>query len=59
MRKYAKSLAAAVAAGAGSLAVALDDGAVMPGEWITAALAVAGALGIVYAVPNRNVGPSR
>lgn len=51
--KYAKSIAAAVAAGAGALVTALADDSVTSGEWVVVALAVAGALGVVYTVPNR------
>ncbi|MGW8679679.1 hypothetical protein ACWGNN_01180 [Streptomyces sp. NPDC055817] len=53
MQKYLKALAAAVAAGATSLVTALDDGTITGQEGITAGLAVLAALGITWAVPNR------
>ncbi|MET7479519.1 hypothetical protein ABZT17_34870 [Streptomyces sp. NPDC005648] len=49
---YAKALAGAVAAGAGTLATALSDGTVTGTEGVTIGLAVLGALGIVWRVPN-------
>jgi hypothetical protein len=51
--KYWKAIASAVAAGAASLATALQDGTLTATEGITAALAVLAALGITWAVPNR------
>lgn len=51
--KYAKAVVAAVAAGAGSLSVAVTDDVVTAAEGITAVLAVLGALGFTWAVPNR------
>ncbi|MGV9535026.1 hypothetical protein ACWEU6_21900 [Streptosporangium sandarakinum] len=48
----AKSVVGGVAAGAAALVTAVDDGVIVPGEWVTIALAVLGALGIVYVVPN-------
>jgi hypothetical protein len=51
MKKYAKTVASAVAAGAVALVAALTDNSVSPGEWVTIGLAVLGAVG-VYAVPN-------
>lgn len=56
MRKYAKALAAAVAAGAGALVTALADDAVSSGEWVTVGLAVLAAMGVTYRIPNA---PSR
>lgn len=50
---YLKAIAAAIAAGAASLATALQDGTVTAQEGITASLAVLAALGITWAVPNR------
>lgn len=50
--EYAKTVVAAVAAGAVALSAALSDGTVTAGEGVTIGLAVLGALG-VYAVPNR------
>lgn len=51
--KYWKAVVAAVAAGAAALATALDDGTVTTQEGLTAVLAVLGALGLTWAVPNR------
>ncbi|MGW0587474.1 hypothetical protein [Streptosporangium sp. NPDC002607] len=48
----AKSIVGGVAAGTASLVTAVDDGVIVYGEWVTIALAVLGALGVVYAVPN-------
>lgn len=52
--KYAKALVAAVAAGSASLLTAVNDGSVSNGEWVTVALAVLSALGVTYAVPNKD-----
>lgn len=49
---YAKAIVAAAAAGTGSLFQAVGDNAITPGEWVTVALAVLGALGITAAIPN-------
>lgn len=49
--EYAKTVVAAVAAGAVALSTALNDGVITAGEGVTIGLAVLGALG-VYAVPN-------
>ncbi|WP_426568077.1 hypothetical protein [Streptomyces canus] len=51
--RYAKAIAAAVAAGAGSVGTALNDGTLTTGEGVTAVLAILGALGITWRVPNR------
>jgi peptidoglycan/LPS O-acetylase OafA/YrhL len=51
--KYAKAGVAAVAAGAASLVTALDDSTVTTQEGLTAVVAVLGALGLTWAVPNR------
>ncbi|MGW9031011.1 N-acetylmuramoyl-L-alanine amidase [Streptomyces sp. NPDC055722] len=48
-----KAVAAAAAAGAASLATALQDGTITATEGLTAGLAVLGALGITWVVPNR------
>ncbi|REE95362.1 hypothetical protein [Thermomonospora umbrina] len=53
MMKYAKAVVAALAAGGAALGTALTDDAVSTGEWVAVALAVLGALGVTYAVPNR------
>jgi hypothetical protein len=53
MLRYAKALVAAAAAGTGTLLTAMADDKVTSGEWVLVALAVLGALGVTYAVPNR------
>lgn len=55
--RYAKAIVAAVVAGAGSLATALNDGTITTTEGVTAVFAVLGALGITWAVPNRQQPP--
>ncbi|MGH3375966.1 MAG: hypothetical protein ACRDP6_14605 [Actinoallomurus sp.] len=50
--EYAKTVVAAVAAGAVALSAALSDSVVTGSEGVTIGLAVLGALG-VYAIPNR------
>ncbi|MFC8859340.1 hypothetical protein [[Kitasatospora] papulosa] len=49
----AKSLTAGVAAGATAAVTAVQDQVLTTGEIVTIALAVLGAWGITYAVPNR------
>lgn len=49
---YAKSILAALVAGLGSLAQALDNDAVTAQEWVNVAITTLVGLGIVYAVPN-------
>lgn len=51
--KYAKAAVAAIAAGAGSLSVAATDDTVTAAEGWAALIAVLGALGFTWAVPNR------
>jgi hypothetical protein len=51
--KYAKAVVSAVAAGAGSLSVAVTDDTVTAAEGWAAGLAVLAALGFTWAVPNR------
>jgi hypothetical protein len=50
---FAKSLIAGVAAGSAAAATAVQDSVLTTGEGVTIALAVLGAWGITYAVPNR------
>lgn len=52
-KRYAKAIVAAIAAGAASLGTALTDDRITSGEWVIAALAVLAALGVTYAVPNK------
>jgi len=49
----AKAVVAALSAGAAAAVTAVQDQAVTSGEVVTIVLAVLGALGITYAVPNR------
>ncbi|TMR18569.1 hypothetical protein ETD86_21510 [Nonomuraea turkmeniaca] len=49
---FAKAIVSAAAAGTASLAVAMGDSVIETGEWVTVALAVLGALGVTYVVPN-------
>ncbi len=55
--KYAKAFVAAATAGLGSLATALADNVVTPVEWVTVAIALLGALGLTYAIPNKPASP--
>ena len=55
--KYAKAVVAALAAGTASLSTALDDGTVTSQEGLVAGLAVLGALGLTWLVPNRQATP--
>lgn len=53
-QKYLKALYGAAAAGLGALSVAYADNAVTNQEWVSIAIAVVGALGIIWAVPNKD-----
>lgn len=55
----AKSLVAGLAAGATAAVTAVQDQALTTGETVTIVLAVLGAWGITYAVPNRQPAPDR
>ncbi|MEV6174870.1 hypothetical protein AB0L99_42530 [Streptomyces sp. NPDC051954] len=50
---FAKSLIAGVAAGTTAAVTAVQDNVLTTGEGVTIALAVLGAWGITYAVPNK------
>ncbi|MFF2525886.1 hypothetical protein [Streptomyces liangshanensis] len=50
---FAKALAAGFAAAAAAVATAVQDGVFTTGEGVTVALAVFGAYGITYVVPNK------
>lgn len=52
----AKSIVGGLAAGATAAVTAVQDNVLTTGEGVTIALAVLGAWGIVYAVPNRKPG---
>lgn len=56
--KYAKSVVSGLAAGAGSLSVALTDDTVTAAEGWAALIAVLAALGFTWAVPNRQTPPA-
>ncbi|MFI7394004.1 hypothetical protein [Streptomyces tendae] len=49
----AKAITAGVAAGATAAATAVQDGQLTTGEGVTIVLAILGAWGITWAVPNR------
>jgi hypothetical protein len=49
----AKSLVAGLAAGATAAVTAVQDNVITTGEGVTIALAVLGAWGITYAIPNK------
>jgi len=48
-----KAVVSGLAAGAASLVTALNDGTITTQEGLTAVIAVLGALGLTWAVPNR------
>ena len=50
--RIAKAIAGALVAGLTSLHAALDDGGIVPQEWLAAVIAALVALGVVWAVPN-------
>lgn len=49
-----KSLLAGIAAGSAAAVTAVQDNVLTTGEGVTITLAVLGAWGIVYAVPNKS-----
>ena len=51
--RIAKSIVSGVAAGATAAVTAVQDGVLTTGEGVTIVLAVLGAWGITYAVPNK------
>ena len=51
--KMWKAVVGGLAAGVASLVTALDDNTITSGEGVTAVLAVLAALGVTWAVPNR------
>lgn len=55
----AKALVGGLSAGAAAAVTAVQDQVVTSGETVTIVLAVLGALGITYAVPNRPGGADR
>lgn len=56
--KMWKAVVGGVSAGSASLVTALSDGTITPQEGLTAALAVLAALGLTWAVPNRQTLPN-
>ncbi|KAF2774700.1 hypothetical protein [Streptomyces sp. OM5714] len=50
---FAKAIVGGAAAGTAAAVTAVQDNVLTTGEGITIALAVLGALGITYAVPNK------
>ncbi|MEU0359908.1 hypothetical protein [Streptomyces cyaneofuscatus] len=55
----AKAIVGGLSAGAAAAVTAVQDQVVTSGETVTIVLAVLGALGITYAVPNRPAAPER
>ena len=55
----AKSLIAGIAAGSAAAVTAVQDSVLSTGEGVTIALAVLGAWGITYAVPNKQASPNQ
>lgn len=53
IKPYLKAVVGALVAGLGTLATAMADDAVSTAEWVAVAIATLGALGIIYATPNR------
>lgn len=53
LKPYAKAIVGAAVAGLTALGTALADNQVTTVEWVGVAVATLGALGIVYAVPNK------
>lgn len=51
-----KAVVGGLAAGAAAAATAVQDGQVTAGEGVTIALAVLGACGVTWAVPNKGAG---
>jgi hypothetical protein len=51
---YAKAVAAGLSAGGTALGVAVADGGLSTGDVVSVVLAVLGALGVVYVVPNKD-----
>lgn len=54
----AKSIVAGLSAGAAAAVAAVQDNVITTGEGVTIALAVLGAWGITFAVPNRPQPPT-
>lgn len=53
IQPYLKAVVGGLVAGLTALATAMSDDTVTRTEWIGVAVAVVGALGVVYATPNR------
>lgn len=53
IRPYMKAIVGGLVAGLTALGTAMTDGTVSTAEWVGIAVATLGALGIVYATPNR------
>jgi hypothetical protein len=53
LSSMAKALVAAAAAATGTLLTATADGSLSTGDVVTVVLAVLGALGVTYVVPNK------
>lgn len=53
LSRYAKAIVAALIAGLGAMATAVQDDVISSQEWITIVIAALSALGVTWAVPNR------
>lgn len=53
IRPYMKAIVGGLVAGLTALGTAMTDDTVSTAEWVGIAVATLGALGIVYATPNR------
>ncbi|WP_442803475.1 hypothetical protein OG411_19385 [Streptomyces pseudogriseolus] len=56
--RIAKAIVSGIAAGSAAAVTAVQDGTVTTGEGVTIALAVLGAWGITWAVPNKPQPPA-
>lgn len=53
IKPYLKAVVGGLVAGLTTLATAMTDDTITRAEWITVAIATLGALGLVYATPNK------
>ena len=58
IKPYAKAIVGGLVAGLTALGTAMTDDTVTTAEWVGVAVATLGALGIVYATPNRDRQPA-
>jgi hypothetical protein len=57
LSKMWKAVVGGLAAGTAAAATAMQDGTLTTGEGVTVALAILGAYGVTWAVPNRQADP--